>query len=119
MDIRDVLGCDPTGTRCLAACFGTDLPVTLEQIRPWVVRRGSVEVMCAEARAHLSLEPQRPWSDPAIARTTPCWFALCSHGTVQALPLRPWAQLPVSIAAWSHQDAPPCTDCLALGRGHR
>jgi hypothetical protein len=48
--------------------FCTDLAATPVQSLHWVVMRWSVEVTCEEARAHLGLETQRPWSDQAIAR---------------------------------------------------
>jgi hypothetical protein len=35
-------------------------------------KRWSVEVTFREVRDHLGFESQRQWSDPAIARTTPC-----------------------------------------------
>ena len=73
VDSREVLVCDPTGKLHRDAVFCTDRQATPEQILPWVVRRWSVEVTCEEARAPLGLETQPPWSDHAIARTTPLW----------------------------------------------
>lgn len=45
------------------------------------VRRWTFEVTFQEARAHLSVETQRQWSDTAIARTTPRLLALFSMVT--------------------------------------
>jgi hypothetical protein len=95
-----------------------DLRATPEQILAWVVRRWSVEVTCAEGRASLGWETQRQWSDQAMARTTPVVLALCSRVTVLALQLSPGGPIPVSVAAWYHQDEPTCVDGLAVVRKH-
>jgi hypothetical protein len=73
VDIRYVLVCDPEGKRRMAAFVCTDLQATAEPILAWGVMRWSVDVTCEEGRASLGLETQRPWSDQAIARTTPVW----------------------------------------------
>ena len=82
--IRYGVVADPEGTLRMEAFFCTDLQATPVAILPWVVRRWSVEVTFEEARAHLGLETQRPWSDQAIARTTPILLALFSLVTVLA-----------------------------------
>jgi hypothetical protein len=41
-------------------------------------RRWSMETTYEEARAHLGVETQRQWSDPAIFRTTPLLLGLYS-----------------------------------------
>jgi hypothetical protein len=38
--------------------------------------RWSIETTYEEARAHLGVETQRQWSDPAIFRTTPLLLGL-------------------------------------------
>ena len=60
------------------AHLSTDLARDPVQIVGWFVQRWQVEVTFQEARAHLGVETQRPWSDKAIARTTPCLLALFS-----------------------------------------
>jgi hypothetical protein len=57
-------------------------------------------VACEEGRAHLGLEPQRQWSDQAIARTTPVRLAGFSLVTVLALRLSHGGQIPVPVTAW-------------------
>jgi hypothetical protein len=74
VDIRDVLVATPASKLRIEGFFYTDLQAIPEQILAWVVRRWSVEVTFDEAPVHFDLEPQRPRSDQAIARTTPfCW----------------------------------------------
>jgi hypothetical protein len=80
--------------------------------------RWSVEVTFEEARAHLGLETQRQWSDPAIARTTPVLLGLFSLVTVLALRLCPSGQVPVKTTAWYHKAEPTFSDCLTLVRRH-
>ena len=63
----------------------TALEATPVEILQWVGMRWSLEVTFEEARAHVGVEPQRPWSDQAIARTTPVLLALFSPVTVLAL----------------------------------
>jgi hypothetical protein len=116
--IRYVLVADPEGKLRMEAFFCTDLQATPVQILAWVVMRWSVEVTCAEARAHLGLETQRQWSDQAIARTTPILFALFALVTILALEVSPGGQLPVPVTAWYHNAEPTFTDCLALVRRH-
>ena len=114
--IRWVLVRDPEGKLADAAFFCTDLHATPEQILHWVVMRWSVEVTFEEARAHLGLETQRQWSDPAIARTTPVLLGLFSLVTVLALRLCPDGRIPVEVTAWYHKAEPTFSDCLTLVR---
>ena len=48
------------------------------------MKRWPLEVAIEERRVHLSIETQRQWSDPAIARTTPCLLGLFSLVTLFA-----------------------------------
>jgi hypothetical protein len=80
VDIRDVLVADPEGQLRMEAFFCTALWATPVEILPWVVMRWSVEVTLEEARVHLGVETQRPWSDRAIARTTPVLLG-CSRSS--------------------------------------
>ena len=116
--IRSVLVADPAGKLRMEAVFCTDLQATPVQILAWVVRRWSLEVTFAESRAHLGLETQRPWSDRAIARTTPVLLALFSLVTVLALQLGQSGQIPVPVTAWYRTAEPTFADCLALVRRH-
>jgi hypothetical protein len=113
-----VLVCAPEGTLRLEAFFCTDLQATPEQILAWVVMRWSVEVTFEEARAPLGVETQRPWSDRAIARTTPVLLALFSLVTLLALRLSREGPIPVQATAWYPKAEPTFADCLALVRRH-
>ena len=118
VDIRDVLVADPEGKLRLEAFFCTDLRATPVEILPWVVRPWSVEVTCEAARAHLSVETPRQWSDRAIARTTPVLLGVFSLVTVLALQWRQDGQIPVPVTAWYHTAEPTFGDRLALVRQH-
>jgi hypothetical protein len=115
--LRDVLVADPAGKRRLEACCGTDREATPVQSLPWVVMRWSVAVTCADARAHLGLETPRPWSDQAIARTTPVLLARFAVVTVLALTWSQAEPIPVPVTAWSHTAEPTFADGLAWVRG--
>jgi len=114
--IRFGLVRDPQGKLSDAAFFCTDLPATPEQIRHWVVRRGSVEVTFEETRAHLGVETQRQWADTALARTTPVLLGLFSLVTVWVLRLCPAGRIPVEGRAWYRKPEATCADCLAMVR---
>jgi hypothetical protein len=116
--IRDVVVADPAGKLRLEACCWTDRHATPAPILRWVVRRWAVAVTCAEARAHLGVETPRPWSEPAIARTTPVLLALFSLVTVVALRWCPGGQIPVPVTAWYHKAEPTFSDGLTLVRRH-
>jgi hypothetical protein len=102
----------------MEAFFCTELRATPVAILPWVVMRWSVEVTCAEARAPLGVETQRPGSDRAIARTTPVLLGVFSLVTVLAMQWRQDGQIPVPVTAGYHKAEPTFADCLALVRGH-
>jgi hypothetical protein len=116
--IRYGLVADPEGKLRMEAFFCTDLEAPPEQLLPWVVMRWSVEVTVEEGRAPLGRETPRPWSDQAIARTTPVLLGLFSLVTGLALRLSQDGQRPVSVTAWYHQEEPTFSDCLALVRRH-
>ena len=116
VDLRYGLVADPAGKRRLEAFCCTNLQATPVEILPWMVMRWSVEVTCAEARAHLGVETQRQWSDRAIARTTPILLGVFSLVTVLALPWRQDGPLPVPVTAWYHKAEPTFADCVALVR---
>jgi hypothetical protein len=54
------------------------------QLLDWFVKRWQIEVTFDEAHAHLSMETQRQWSAPAIARSTPAILGLHSVVTLMA-----------------------------------
>jgi DDE superfamily endonuclease len=116
--IRFVLVRDPEGKSQDAAFCCTDPQATPQQILPWVGRRWSVEVTFEEARARLGVETQRPWSDRAIARTTPVLLGLFSLVTVLARQWSRGGQIPVAATAWYHKTEATFSDCLTLVRRH-
>jgi hypothetical protein len=91
-----VLTRDPSGKRPPKAIFSTDLTQTAEQIVSDEISRWSLEVTFEESRAHLGIETQRQWSDPAIERSTPLLFGLYSLVTLFGQALHPDGQLPVA-----------------------
>lgn len=97
---RFVLVRDPEGKLQDAAFFCTALQATPAPVLHWVVMRWSVEVTFEETRAPLGVEPQRQWSDLAIARTTPVLLGLFSLVTGLALQLSRGGQIPVEATAW-------------------
>jgi len=69
--VRDAAGkFEPQAFAC------TDQAADALDVLRCFVRRWPVEVTFAEVRRHPGVEPQRQWSDLAIARTTPCLLAL-------------------------------------------
>jgi hypothetical protein len=116
--VRYVLVADPEGKPRMEAFFCTDVQATPAQILQWVVMRWSVEVTFEESRAHLGLETQRQWSEPAIARTTPVLLGLFSLVSVLALRLSGAGSIPVPQTAWYRKTEPTFADCLALVRLH-
>jgi hypothetical protein len=114
--IRWVLIRDPAGKFQSKALLCTDLSATPVQIVEWFVRRWRVEVTFQEVRAHLGVETQRQWSDPAIARTTPALLGLFSLVTLLAHHLAESESLPVRQAAWYVKRWPTFSDALAAVR---
>lgn len=80
--------------------------------------RGQIEVTFQKARAHLGLETQRPWSDLAIARTTPALLGLFSLVALLATKLRHTDRLFVLRAAWYRKSEPTFADAIAAVRRH-
>ena len=75
-----------------------------------------MEVTYQETRAHLGLETQRQWSDPAIDRTTPILLGLFSWTTLAANLLRLTEPLTHRAGAWYPRQAPTFADAIALVR---
>jgi hypothetical protein len=82
----------------------------------WFVQRWPVEVTFREVRDHLGFESQRQWSDPAIARTTPCLLGLFSLVALFTSQLAPRTRCAVWTAAWYRKQQPTFADALAAVR---
>jgi hypothetical protein len=109
--VRDVAGAfEPQAFLC------TDLDADPLDILRWFVRRWSIEVTFAEVRRHLGMETQRPWSDPAIARTTPLLLGLFSLITLWADELFTRDLIPPRRAAWYPKPALTFSDAPAAVR---
>ncbi len=80
------------------------------------MKRWSLEVTFEEGRAHLGIETQRQWSDPAIERSTPLLFGLYSLVTLFGQALHPDGQLPVAQAAWYRKHTATIRSVLAVVR---
>jgi hypothetical protein len=85
-------------------------------IRGWFIRRWGVEMTFREGRDHLGVETQRQWSDPAMARTTPCLLGLFSIVALLAARLSVPTRRAVSTAAWYRKQRPTFADTLAAVR---
>lgn len=97
-------------------CFCSDPARDPLQIIRWFVWRWQVEVTFREVRDHLGVETQRPWSDRAIARTTPCLLALFSIVILLAARLDRRARSTVCTDAWYRKPRPTFADTLAAVR---
>ncbi len=117
LPVRWVLLRDPHGNFEPQALLCTDLSHDPHAIIDWFVRRWSLEVTFRETRDPLGVERQRQWSDPAIARTTPCLLGLFSIVALLATRLDKRARLAVTDAAWYRKQQPTFADTLAVVRG--
>ena len=77
-----VLARHPDGRREPEAFLCTDTGADPRDVLDCFNRRWAVEATHEEARAHLGMETQRQWSDPAIFRTTPVLLGLHSVVTL-------------------------------------
>lgn len=108
----------PDGRREPEAFLCTDTEASPRDVLDCFNRRWSVETTYEEARAHLGMETQRQWSDPAIFRTTPLLLGLYSvvtlyvHQNAERLALSP------RRAAWYPKPAVTFADALARLRQH-
>ncbi|MCI0754852.1 hypothetical protein, partial [Teichococcus vastitatis] len=116
--IRWVLVRDPHRRFEPQALLCTDSDRTPEQILCWFIQRWQLEVTFQETRVHLGVETQRQWSDPAIARTTPCLLGLFSLVTLLAAQLRPSERNAAASSAWYRKERPTFSDTLAAVRRH-
>jgi hypothetical protein len=113
---RWVLIRDPRGRFATPALLCTDPAVAPAQMLAWFIQRWQVEVTFEEARRHLGLATQRPWSDAAIRRTTPVLLGLCSLVTRLAHRQMSWPGAVVRQATWYPKRDPTFADALALVR---
>lgn len=117
--IRWVLIRDPLGKFATQALLCTDQEADPLQVLLWFARRWQMEVTFHEVRAHLGVETQRPWSQRAIARTTPALLGLFSLVTVLAHARYGHETTHLAsmhVAAWYTKPAPTFSDALALVR---
>ena len=79
---------------------------------------GRVETTFQKVRAHLGVETQRQWSDPAILRTTPVRLGLYSLVAVwaHALIAAPDTAVRPHAAAWYRKSRPTFSDAIATVR---
>jgi DDE superfamily endonuclease len=114
--IRWLIVRDPSGELEPQAFLATDLDATPRDILAWFVSRWQVEVTFQEGRAHLGLETQRQWSDPAILRTTPVLLGLFSLVTLWTHDLSKSRNLKPRTAAWYPKAALTFSDAIAAVR---
>jgi hypothetical protein len=114
--IRWVLIRDPERRFVPQAWLATKFRLTPVQLLTSFVRRWQMEATFAEARAHLGVETQRPWSDKATARTTPALLALYSRVTLMAAHLLGTHPMAVRTAAWYRNSHATFADTIALVR---
>jgi hypothetical protein len=116
LPIRWVLRRDPQGHFEPQALLGTEPMTDPLCVIGWFVQRWSVEGTFREVRDHLGFESQRPWTDKAIARTTPGLLGLFSLVALFAAQLAPRTRCAVWTAAWSRKPQPTFADTLAAVR---
>ena len=114
--IRWVLIKDPQSKKEPQALLCTDAQMSSEQILTYFSRRWTMEVTLEESRAHLGVETQRQWSDPAIARTTPVLMALFSIVALWADQLYKQQVLHLEQTAWYHKQHITFSDAIAAVR---
>ena len=108
----------PDGRHEPEAFLCTDTEASPRDVLDCYNRRWAVETTYEESRAHLGVETQRQWSDPAIFRTTPLLLGLYTavtlyvHENAERLALSP------RRAAWYPKPAPTFADALARLRQH-
>jgi hypothetical protein len=116
--IRWVLIRDPQQEFAPQALLSTHPEQTPEQMLTWFVRRWTLEVTFAAARAHLGRETQRQWNDRTIARTTPALLSLYAMFTLTAHLLIEKGATCVRSTAWYRKTRPTFADAMALVRRH-
>jgi hypothetical protein len=115
-----VLTRDPKGRREAKAYLTTDQSQTAEQVIRDFMKRWTIEVTFEESRAHLGIETQRQWSDPAIERSTSSLLGLYSVVALlaKALVVSGGGYIPVQRTAWYHKRRATFSDVLGYVRRH-
>ena len=108
----------PDGRREPEAFLCTDTTASPRDVLDCFNRRWAMETTYEEARAHLGMETQRQWSDPAVFRTTPLLLGLYSAVTLYVQQNVERFALSPRRAAWYPKPAPTFTDALARLRRH-
>jgi len=114
--IRWVLIKEVEGKKEPQALLCTNAQLSSAQILAYFSRRWTMEVTLEESRAHLGVETQRQWSDPAIARTTPVLLALFSIVALWADQLYQQQGLTMEQTAWYHKQHFTFSDAIAAVR---
>jgi hypothetical protein len=114
--IRWVMIKDVEGKKKPQALLCTDAQLSSAQILTYFSRRWAMEVTLEESRAHLGVETQRQWSDPAIARTTPVLLALFSIVALWADQLYKQQVVNLEQTAWYHKQHITFSDAIAAVR---
>ncbi|MFC5358221.1 hypothetical protein ACFPMG_24845, partial [Azospirillum himalayense] len=96
----------------------TDLSVPPRTVLEWFNRRWAMETTYEESRAHLGIETQRQWADPAVFRTAPLLFGLYSLITLYVHQNAGRLALSPRRAIWYPKPAPTFADALARLRQH-
>jgi hypothetical protein len=108
----------PDARREPEAFLCTDTSASPRDVLDCFNRRWAVETTYEEARAHLGIETQRQWSDPAIFRTTPVLLGLYSVVTLYVHQNAARLALSPRRAAWYPKPAATFADALARLRQH-
>jgi hypothetical protein len=108
----------PDGRREPEAFLCTDTTASPRDVLDCFNRRWAMETTYEEARAHLGMETQRQWSDPAVFRTTPLLLGLYSAVTLYVHQNAERFALSPRRAAWYPKPAPTFADALARLRRH-
>ena len=104
------------GKKTPQAFFSNNVELTELELLQKYMGRWNVEVTFEEVRAHLGVETQRQWSDLAIARTTPCLFALFSLNCCAATAFFQKGELSPNKSAWYQKQEVTFSDIIALTR---
>lgn len=108
----------PDGRREPEAFLCTDTGASPREVLDLFNRRWSVETTYEEARAHLGVETQRQWSNPAVFRTTPLLLGLYSVVALYVQQHTDRLALSPRRAAWYPKPAATFADALARLRQH-
>jgi hypothetical protein len=108
----------PDGKREPEAFLCTDTAASPREVLDLFSRRWSMETTYEEARAHLGVETQRQWSDPAVFRTTPLLLGLFSVVALYVCQHADRLVLSPRRAAWYPKPAASFADALARLRRH-